>query len=168
MNRHRTNFIFERRDIEAKDTGPFFQALPMRMDAGALRARAGTVLFKLAGYSGETREAYTVPEIRSFFRELEFSTDGAVAFFSDLRSPFLLVFAMCQLTNLTVLDSALHETVGLWIRAEELTAYLERTRGAISRLGTRAGLSQAKIRSKHRQLASYFQTAFPTLQVIKT
>jgi hypothetical protein len=156
MNPNSTiRYRFQRRHILDRDVSYFVELFDIRKTPDvALRSYCGGLELQIEMGNDERRQPYLIPEVRSFYRQLDRVWPHA-AYCCELRTSFLLVYTLCQLDYLAVLERENAPQVCAYYKNPELTCAFKRGRTQIRRLGRRAGMTKAQILVRETEYAEY-------------
>ena len=151
------NISFAKQQIESGNPPDFLQSLSTaNMPSGpALAQLAGTVTFGVIGYGDDPRLDYEIPEIRSFYTDLD-AIWPYWGFFCDLEKPNLKVITFCILQNMQAIENPLAGGVTLTCPVEEIERHINRLLYHTRELCQRAGMSAWQTNARENALMNYF------------
>lgn len=154
------NIFFPRQQIECGNTPDFLKSLSRQnMPSGpALAQLAGTVTFGVIGYGDDPRLDYEIPEIRSFYTNLD-AIWPYWGFFCDLEKPNLKVITFCILQNMQAIENPMTDGVTLTCPVEEIERHINRLIHHTNELCERAGMNRWQTNARENALKNYFISA---------
>ena len=154
------NISFARQQIESGNTPDFLKSLSRQnMPSGKTLAQLmGAFTFGVIGYGDDPRMDYEIPEIRSFYTNLD-SVWPYWGFFCDLERPNLKVITFCVLQNMQAIKTPMAAGVTLTCPVEEIERHINRLLHHTNELCERAGMNRWQTNARETALKSYFISA---------
>ncbi|MEI7809375.1 MAG: hypothetical protein WCJ07_12915 [Verrucomicrobiota bacterium] len=154
------NIFFTRQQIESGNTPDFLKSLSRQnMPSGpALAQLAGTVTFGVIGYGDDPRLDYEIPEIRSFYTDLD-AAWPYWGFFCDLAKPNLKVITFCIIQNMQAIKTPMAAGVTLTCPIDEIERHINRLLHHTRELCERAGMNAWQTNARESALMNYFISA---------
>ena len=151
-------YQFSRLRVEQGDFSDFLRrfAAP-RLPAGPkLKAMMGRMLFCIEGYDVDPREIYLIPEVRRFYAAFH-SAWPYWLYFCDLNQDGLNAMAVCCLNSFASITRDGQIRCGVEYDPLELVRFIGQDFSHMNLMCERAGLSEADIYERTRQVFKYFQ-----------
>ena len=151
------NISFTKEQIESGYYPDFLQSLSRaNMPSGqALAQLAGTVTFGIIGYGDDPRLDYEIPEVRSFYADLD-AIWPYWGFFCDLSKPNLKVITFCIVRNMQAIGNPLADRITLSCPVEEIDRHINRLLEHTRELCHRAGMNRWQTNARENALMNYF------------
>ncbi len=154
-------YQFSRVKIEQGDFTNFIALhTPEKLPSGpGLKATMGRMLFCVEGYDGDPREVYLIPEVRRFYSEFHRAWPYWL-YFANLDTDELNTVVICCLNTLTALKVDGQSSCRVEYDPLELVQFIAADLPPMNWMCERAGLSEAEIYARTRDVFHYFHLPF--------
>lgn len=111
------------------------------------------------GYDTDSREIYSIPEVRTFYSRLD-SVWPYWLYFGNLETEGLMIFVLCCLKSLDSLAVKGRPEVQVAYDPMELVNFISRHFVPMNEMCDRAGLSELQIFERTKRVFEYFRLPF--------
>lgn len=144
-------FTFSARQVREHDYEAFLDTFSLdQIPDVALKRYEGALRLDVETAPGDLRPPYLIPEIRRHLGEIAKRWPYS-AFCCDLKTPFLLDFALCQLGDLQFIEWGESEKVSVSFLVHDFYRFWKCGNAQIRAAGRRARLSHGDV--MHREIA---------------
>lgn len=158
-----TVIIFSRPQVQLADLSRFMAVCdPLLMSEGeTLGEMMGTMGFEVDGYMGDTRELYSIPEVRKFYREFH-RVWPYWFYFCDLHRDDLRIMTLCCLESTEVASGpARPGEAAVSYDPMEMLSWVSRNFYPMNQCGDRARLPGKAMIQRTDAIFRYFALPVP-------
>lgn len=149
-------FAISKEEIEAGDISRFLAMFrPAQMSSQYLRDLFACVSFTVSGYDNSAEELYLISKVRTYFQQVH-KEWPCWLFYAELLSPCLRMVMLSILPDICAKQQSGGQSTLVTYNAQQLCHFLRDSVPVLERLSTMAGLAEAEIEQRTRELLCYF------------